>query len=594
MSHTHRVIALSVIGLAALAGGCAQEFHVTLTISEDGTAEVLHDITADRAMLEQQVAMADRFSSMEEDTDDEGEGHAGPFAAMENPEADADAAEEAAPDDEAVPSAEDDAVAAAVDTAEGSDAAQGDEPEEDADAALARRIRKLIEHQTRQQYDQLELKIEKVEVSELKVRMVMRSKAPSLKALMGEGRQLLSPVAEHIVLDTTDEGKLRLTLSSEMQSAPPEMREAQVQQLKTAMAASPAKGSLTIRMPGKVISSTLGETDGAATSLKFDAEAEGEIDRLIGIMEKDIVIVSEPGGLSLEEFPLDSRDFAMVHTFGAAEPGDDLPIEDATEIWRAVPLGVTSTFVHVFDEGRELLGEHFGRFGYETSKCQISVRLHAPEGHQIMSLTGTRALKATDEDGNDLPVELADSQRREYHHQPDEDDRSQVQITLFLPLPGPGVEAIERLEGQAIVTTSSGWQRKQIERPRVGQTIDLAEVIEGASLEIAGARVDSRGEDEDSGGHMSGHLTLKVTGPDDVNALSFELKADGADYVHSYESHSTSNVNDDGETVREFRLGYSCRIEGGSQNAKFTLMVSRPVDLKRLRVPFVLEGIDLY
>lgn len=393
------------------------------------------------------------------------------------------------------------------------------------------------------------------------------------------------------VVDKDDKGNLRIT-----HSAAEGMRRGPSERLDLLVAMG-FKTTYRMVLPGKVLKSSLPNTKDNATWISVDSRKKESLDALRKIIKSPVVITAEMGGLALKELPLDSEELAARRwrTPSVSKPKPQLPITDAGPGFLAEATMITTTTVYHFPEGKRLLGDVSGRFARDSPGLVIRARLYAPRGRQFLEVEKAHAIKAIDDRRRTVQIrgELSQHIGRTVFSSADEEAQTFADLQFRLQLPKPDAEAIEKLACEAVVLTFGKW-KSQVVKPLKAdpkKEIDLAAVLPDAKLVITkAARKGARGRGPEPGGQ----ITLKVTGPPAIAQLKFRVTVPGLRYI------SCHNRGDDfrlsGPTAtRSITLDWSSyggEAKGDPDQA--ILIVRYPHGLKRQRVKFTLEDLDLF
>ena len=552
-----RLLVPALVAAAALLSGCIKEAHVSWTINEDGSSKVVSDTVMDRQTVERQVEAVARF---------EEEGFAG-----EEVEEMGRAIEGGPPATEPAPQPP----------------KTDNRTQAQKDTDLAASVRKLIEEQSpvfQADQDKVQAKLETVEVKADTVRIVWSAEFKELKTLV-----TYSPLVSRdtgfggLRLEKDNQGKLRLTLSGTT-------RTRQWAQMRELLVSEKFKGSYRFVMPGKVIASSLPEVKDNTTALEIDAAKPETLDALQKVMTDGIVITAEPGKLDLAAMPLDSAE--LGGGFGEAEVDADLPLVDAVPGYVAEALSVTTSTVHYFPEAAKAVGDELERMLSDRENvCRVRARLMAPRSRGILTLNGVRVIKAVDEKDREvkgMPTENPDRYSGGSSGGDEEGKENRMtQFDLLLELPQADAEAIEELQGEAVVTSFGRWKEHVIEDPKADPKaeIDLGDVLPGAKMVVVRAKPDPKDA-------TTGTFTLRLTGPKDISRLEFKVRLEGIERVSSY-VNGNSTRRSGANSRRNATLTYNFWDEE-KKPGKATLVIRYPDDLKRERVKFTLEALDLF
>jgi hypothetical protein len=364
------------------------------------------------------------------------------------------------------------------------------------------------------------------------------------------------------------------------------MMKAQLQQSGT------QKLSWKLRMPGKVISATGAEfkDQEVAIEFNFSKNIDEAIAAMMKMQTKGLTIVSEPGNVPLADLPLDSAKLQEAMMVAQGDLGEDVPITDAQQPYVVEALAVTTTAVRWYPEGRKFLGEgpeHHYRYGdAQTSGCTVTARIHAPKGASILGLAQTTIDKAVDEKNRAIP---STEGVHSISYGGSSDERTHGDFDLELSLPAPDAEAIEHLEGSVVVTTCTGWKELAIVHEDAGkdQEADISSLIPGGKLVIKKSKHEMK--NQPSMTRAQGNFDIVITS--DEAGLEFDVRIDGFDDLHAYDSHSSRS----GTTLRK-QIQYTGFHHGDNAPAfgKPTLIVKIPQQLKREKVKFKLQAMDLF
>jgi hypothetical protein len=593
MRKTRLLVALGVSLLLAAAVGCAKEQHVTIAIGETGTVVLTITGVSDRAEMEMQMQHAgDEFDMSEGDVGVEMP------TASESPSATAPA--KAAPEKPA-------ATAGADDPAK-------------KDAELAAKIKAMMERNGPPGAKEagVEYKVQSVDVQKDVVRMVATMTMKDLKTFIGYTPMILGHMGfQKAVLDKDESGKMRLTLSS----GP--MRERMGREWdrsRREMEAQGVKGSVRFIMPGKVLSSTLPDTKESETWLAIDAAKPETLDGMKKFMTSDLVITAEPGKLSMDGWPLDSEKLAKEVREKMSGAGD-VPVVEAAPGYVAEALMVTTTTSYDFPEARKILKERIEELATPRSPdgCMVQAELRAPKGRHILNLVSVRALTAVDDQGRKI-APAAEDERSVMYSRPTEiydeyasdgrtrtEDRdTRIPMQIRLAIPPVGAKAIDKLDGEAVVVTRGGWKEHPVDdvQPDAKKEIDLSDLLPGAKMVIT-LQPQKAGSSS-----SNAPISVKISGPDAIRWMQVEGKGPPG----ALRAWNTSSRSGGGTAERTFVLQ---TISGGrtatldirssasdssspeaaakvDKAGKISLLIKFPADLKRERVKFTLEAIDLF
>ena len=582
------VMVLTAALVLVLAGaGCVKEMFITVAINENGTVKVTEVMSVDRKLVEQDIARQERMQrGGEEDEDAEVVTPApAPTPAPATAPTAAPAATPAAP----APSAPAPAPAPAP-------AGAPVDAQARQDAELVAKIRDMMESDLPLKgSDGVDFKIESIEVTKDIVRIAFSLVFADLKEFVAGAPETLGQGTGfgNWLLDKDDAGKLRLTLNSGRSEG---VSPRESKQMRSALTTSGFKGGLKIVMPGKILSSTLPETKDNETSFTVDAARPESLDAMEKVLGQKQVIVAEPGKLAMDVLPLDSAKLA-AESQGRGSPGEGLPIVDAGPGYTVEPLGITTTVVHVFPEAEKVLkGRARAMPADAQAGCTIEAHLYAPKGRNFLDVSSARVLKAVDDQGREVkPLaqegdEVGRATIRSSRNEEGEEEGQTASLTLALALPAPGAKTLAKVEGETLVTSYAGWQEHPVADLAADpkKEIDLGDLVPGAKMVITKVKEQKAGRES-----KVGRVTVKVTGPALVRQLRLETQVEGSDASRDYGSSSSVRISK-GVVTRTVTVSYNLQAEAAAQGKKPILVVRFPKDLKRERVKFTMESIDLF
>jgi hypothetical protein len=331
------------------------------------------------------------------------------------------------------------------------------------------------------------------------------------------------------------------------------------------------------------VSSDLPQKEGNSTGFTLDASTDENLDAVMKLQEKPVVITAEAGGLKVAE-PLDSR-VLMRRRYVSASPGSDLPIADAEPGFVAEPLSLTVRSVYLFPEGRKQMGDAVDYSGNRPG-VTVNAKLFAPKGRILLSAEDVKVSAAKDDKGRVIGKgsgEDDDVSFRSYSSGSEPGNSAGIQLQL--PLPEFDAQAIDELNGEATTVTAGGWKQIAITNVQSGSTneVDLGELLPGAKMVVK--KVTSRSRQI--------QVQVQVTGPEAINRLDLKLTVPGNEEIHSYSSNRGSSGRS-GTTTRTVDVqAYTYGMENEAAPGPVSLVVRYPQELKRERVRFTLRGLDL-
>jgi len=531
-SFKHHLVALVLVALPFALGGCMEQ-DATLTIKPDGTCVMKGEMTIARAIVEKQIAQMRRF--------------------IEEPE-------------------------------------EGEEKKEEkplTDEELAKAVRETFENGPPRGG---EAKLDAVEVKKDKVRIVVTVTYPTVKEMVTHMDATSAGfMFRRTVVDKDDKGHLRLTFST------PKRERRELNQALAMLRATGFKGTFRFVLPGKILQSSLPNTKGNTSWFTVDAKKKQSVDAMRKLCESAIVITSEMGGLKLDELPLDSEKL-MARRWRRLEPEPQLPVTDAGPGFAAEATSITTTTYCLFPEGEKLMKEpELPSWGDEPGLV-VRGKLFCPRGRHILSLEQARATKALDDKGRAIKPE---EERPGYVGPvgiPGRDAKpTSASIELRLQLPEPDAEAIEQLYAEAIVTTYGKLKTHAVAELKADpkKEIDLSDILADTKMVITKVKHKKREKRADER-PLEGDIGLKITGPPEIRHLDFKVELPGAEHIDSHKTRDRSQ-SEKKRATRTLTLSYYIhRPEGKPDLGRMTLKATYPDELRRERVKFTLQGLDLF
>ena len=347
-----------------------------------------------------------------------------------------------------------------------------------------------------------------------------------------------------------------------------------------------------IILPGKIISSDLGQMDDNSTWLSLDPKSDSDRKNASTLVDKDSVsIVCEMGGL-VADLPISSFGL-LTATEEASQPKiPELDVTDARPGFMVLPYMLTINEKIYFNPLPQELKERQERwmaFGNQEEGINLKCHLYAPKEVCLLSVESVRALSMTDDTGK--TAKLEEKEPEHYFRPPELGTRDNKGINFRLPLPDHSAKALETVQCEAIVMVSDGWKQIPIQGNWVDskEKTDLSGVIPGAYMTVKEMRKEPG---------MGYTLIIEVIGPPEVHFLSFsdKLPASG---MPERDDDSISIYNVDyvahGEQVKatfEAELNFSGSLQD-LKNVSAPFYATFPINLKRERVHFKLQGLDL-
>ncbi len=403
---------------------------------------------------------------------------------------------------------------------------------------------------------------------------------PSLKDFVEHFRQSFeSQGFSRIRLSQTPAGKLQIQLYAQ----PDRFDKDMLDNLNLSEVESHLVESLQFAFPGQVISSTFPERDGHTTGLTVDSRKPQTIDQARAVTAQPVIIVVEPAGLPLDGLPLDSGE--------SAPPATDQPQAQETVIDAPTPYyakGLALAYESTIRLPDPAQKDAQNSPLQATGECLVRAALIAPENRKILALKSSRVIRAVDDQGRELLSRPRSSQRQTFRSYSNDNEQqySQTTIELHLSLPEVDANAVEKLEGEAVLSVFSSWQEILIPSLTAAPvpTVDLAEVLPGAKLQILNHEAGKAQPKT-----RQGDLKLALSGPQAVKDLVITAPVEGAHWQHSFVSDDSTDQQ--GDTYRRtMQIHYNAF---GEDLGGVSLRVRRPVNLHYERIRFTLEALDL-
>jgi hypothetical protein len=380
---------------------------------------------------------------------------------------------------------------------------------------------------------------------------------------------------QNVRFEQDSNGLIRVTLT-----APPD-EQRYFKYLRTTVKMTGAKSRLQLIFPGKVVASSLPETDGNTTGVTLDGKKDETIDAFMKAFSAPAVITAEAGGLRIP-VPLESKTLRR-YAGRAADPSDDLPIKDAGPGFVAEARSLTTTALHVFPEGKD----YFKDANQSAPGALIQAKFFVPKGRTLQSISDVKVLKAVDDKGRAIAPADAGREQGDIDFSSQSwgsraNDSASIQLALQLPL--PDAQAINEVDAEAVAVTAGSWKEMMLTNLQANATneIDLSDVLPGAKLTIT--KLTTRKQQTT--------IRAQVTGSPAVKQLKFEAKIPGAEQAGSSVSDLKFSTHNH-VSKRAFYL-QSYNFGGGEAAGPLTLVVRYPEDVLRERVRFKLTALDLF
>ncbi len=374
----------------------------------------------------------------------------------------------------------------------------------------------------------------------------------------------LSVANTRLEMDTNN--LLRLTLT------PQPRMERYLKTMRSQWKLAGMKSELKLFFPGKVVSSSFPSMQANTTWLVVDAKDDPSLDAVSKLNTAPVVITAEPAGFKLAQ-PLESK--SLQRARGQLGGGDDLPVTDAGPGFVAEAQSVTTTTLRVFPGG-----ENYFKNNPADTGTVVRVKLFAPKGRTLKSISETRVIAAVDNKGRSL----ASDENESTQFGGDANQDGPVQFDLRLQLPQRDAQSIENISAEAVAVTAGDWKELALTNlaENATNTLDLSAVLTDAKMFVTKFTMKR--------GQMN--MQLRLEGLPTVNRLEVRAKVPGNNQFNSYSSERQSGKKN-GVTTRTIVLqGYGFPDEAPAPEA-VGLTVRYPQDLRRERVKFELKGLDL-
>jgi hypothetical protein len=444
------------------------------------------------------------------------------------------------------------------------------------DADIATKLREISKKRVEVQPRSPAEKIERIEVTSNTVRVVITRPFDGLKQLLASAHYLATPIFafENIRFEKTAESRIRVTLS------PSVAREQYMKSVQDKWKSSGGKAGLTFVFPGKVLSTTLPLTNANTATITLDATKPDELEPLLKIIGAKIEITAEAAGLQIKE-PLDSRVLQRRAWNAADDEWADLPITDAGPGFVAEALGLTVSTMTLFP-GAEV---HVSKtqFSQIRTGTVVSVKLFAPRGRTLRTVSAARVLNAIDDKHRPIPLTDTTDEHDASGYNPSwsgSRDTSAAQLFLRLPVPPADAEAIERLTAEALATTIGNWKELSFTNVTENAQHDLSTLLPGATLFIKKASARNR------------QITIQadLKGPRAIRQLDLQCRIPGIKNLNSHVSEG--QTTDTSRSVNIMVYSYGAEDDISLDNV--TLTVRYPEEVRRERVQFTLRGLDIF
>lgn len=520
-------------------GGSEQ--NTVLTIHSNGSCSFVSKTVESRAMAEQQVRMMERYKKMSEAAE---EGGSASLAKLEQ---------------------------------SATNGAATSKPLTDAE--LNQQVSDMMKESAEQTGQNLNQKYD-VKVKKDNVIITTTQSFASVKEMLQNGASVWRQsglVPRNVRFETDTNGLLRVTLTPQADMG------RYLKILRSQWKLTGMKTELKLVFPGKVISSDFPEMKTNATWLVVDAKQDKTLDALEKLYTTPTVITAEAGGINLPE-PLESKDLWRMNQ-QTDNVGNDLPIQDAGPGFIAEAQGITTTVLHVFPAGKDYFKENSSYRGMNPGAV-VTAKLFAPRGRTLLAVENPRVLKAVDDQGRSVAPKADDEENSvSTTYSSDDSDSDSQQVELHLKLPQPDARSISEISAEAVAVTAGSWKKLTLTNLEQNATnkLDLSSVLPGAKMVITKLSI--------KGGQCQ--IQVKLQGKSAVRRLRVKAVVPGNDQFNCYSSDRQFRIRN-GLATRTLEIhGYAYGSPNAVTAKSVALIVRCPEDLKRERVKFELNGLDL-
>jgi hypothetical protein len=453
------------------------------------------------------------------------------------------------------------------------------------DQELSAKLRSMYEDRSATGDEDSSSKLNAVEISSNTVRIVTSSSFGSLKELLSEsayswGPSLLMVQSARLEMDTNR--NLMLTFAPNRDAA--RYAKASSRQWKTVK----TKYTWKVEMPGKVVSSSLPNTQGNATWITIDSDKPETFEPAIKAMSAPVLVTAESSSLALNE-PLDSKQLGRSSGSRRGEP--DIPITDAAGRFQAEPVSIQVSTTHYFPEAEKLLKDSQAfMYGFGQTGTVVSAKLFAPKGREIRTVSDVHVTTAKDDKGRPV-ASLADDHEQQSYSRffssdfSESDQPRPARIEISFGLPAPDAKSIDRLEAEAVAFTVGGWKELVLTNVQADaqKEIDLNDLVPGAKLVVK----------KISGKAPQKKLDVTLKGPKTIGQIDFKLRLGNSRKSESNTNERRAMTSTGTQSTRSVWIQAYDFESPNAANSPLTLIVRYPQDPKRERVRFELSGLDL-
>ena len=342
---------------------------------------------------------------------------------------------------------------------------------------------------------------------------------------------------------------------------------------------------ISFQMPGPVSESSLPLLKDNTTGIQVEDDNKEAVDALLTNIQNPITIKFDRGDLALDA----TMDSKSLREKKAAEQriGAHLPLTEASRNYYAEALAVSTTQNIQFDTARKFLNNARGRLFNEPNELVVHLRFYTPEGYDFVSMDKLVIVNAVDD--QNLPFAIPDNpeQAVQTDFNPNNANRvnDQIDATLHLPLPEKPVKTIRKLELETEVVICNQWKhyRKNIAEIKQGAEFDLNGFVPEGRLTIKKVNINS---------HESGEIELVVHSGSNPRELSFRCEVNNHSIsIFTNEIEQT----DRNSQTRHLVLHYNYYIPSNNKQSKLPdLVISRPDGMKRQKARMTIRDVDCY
>lgn len=159
-------------------------------------------------------------------------------------------------------------------------------------------------------------------------------------------------------------------------------------------------------LPGRIISSGFSNINDRTTWLTIDSKNRESLTNVLERLRKPIEIVSESGGLSLEE-PLDSMILTRRGSGGDASESTQAVSAESTNytiLLRHINITTVYTFPGASNNAPASSFSQRMRYGQQNQGMMFGADVQPPPGRKLLSIANIQVIKATDNRGQPLKL----------------------------------------------------------------------------------------------------------------------------------------------------------------------------------------------